>query len=54
MEKHVTRIKVNDLPKDMTVSEDELKVITAGFNPQPEPPKIFQPWSITYKPIRFR
>ena len=34
----MARIKIKDLPKDMKISKEEMKVIRGGFNPQPEPP----------------
>jgi len=41
------RIKIEDLPKDQKVSIEELRKILGGFNPQPEPPRVyFNPYPI--------
>ncbi len=35
----MARIKIEDLPVKEEMSEQELKGIFGGFNPQPEPPR---------------
>ena len=42
----MARIKIEDLPVKEEMSEQELKGIFGGFNPQPEPPKSFGFYSV--------
>ena len=39
----MAKIKIKDLPNDMTITEKELGQIMGGFNPQPEPPAYINP-----------
>jgi hypothetical protein len=34
----MVKIEIKDLPKDMSITEEEFRWIMGGFNPQPEPP----------------
>ena len=47
----MARIKIKDLPKDMKISKEEMKVIRGGFQPQPEPPGypfFYEGWDQRY------
>ena len=39
----MAKIKIKDLSHNMSITEEEFNQIMGGFNPQPEPPRVYNP-----------